>query len=225
MLKYISTKLGITEEENTKKWSIVVDFCAYLRKEIKSCIRGLTNMLKLYVFISTDSVYDVCEEKVRDGAIREIDDIRPCNDEEIKKKAEDEDYGHDKLKCEEYLRSHIGAVNTGFNYVCLRLPDVIGPYDSTCRYWAYLLWLRDMQKRPIHSHDESKNVKLSFVFSRDVADLIISFISKVNDIKFLESIHSESFNIAFEESPTLDQMVQKIVNFEILFHIQQKITY
>lgn len=214
MLRYISKKIGINGEEGSKKWSLVVDFCAYLRKEIKSCIRGLSNMLKLYVFISTDSVYDVCDTEIREGPVKESDDLRPNDDAEIKKKADDEDYGHDKLKCEEYLRSHVGALNTGFNFLCLRLPDVIGPYDSTCRYWAYLLWLRDMERRPIHSHDESKNDKLSFVYSCDVSNLIISFLPRIDDQEFLQSVHKESFNIAFEENPTLDQLIQKIVKIK-----------
>lgn len=91
----------------------MIDFCAYLRKEIKTIIRGLTNRLKLYVMISTDSVYDVCDPKVRIGPPREIDDIRPFTEKDIKKMASDEDYGHDKLKCEEYLRSHVADIEDG----------------------------------------------------------------------------------------------------------------
>lgn len=82
MFKFISEKLGITEHSE-KKWDLVIDFCAYLRKEVKSVIRGLTNRLKLYVFISTDSVYDVCDPKVRVGPPREVDDIRPHDEKEI----------------------------------------------------------------------------------------------------------------------------------------------
>ena len=82
LLKYISKNLGITEESETK-WEIVIDFCAYLRKEVKTIIRGLTNRLKLYVMISTDSVYDVCDSKIRIGPLREIDAIRPHNEKEI----------------------------------------------------------------------------------------------------------------------------------------------
>lgn len=215
MLKYISNKLGITEERDSKKWSIVVDFCGYLRKEVKSCIRGLENRLSLYIFISTDSVYDVCDPSIREGPVKESDDLRPCNDEEIKKKAEDEDYGHDKLRCEEYLRSH---KREGFPFICLRLPDVIGPYDSTCRYWAYIYWLREMNRKPIHSHEESKSVRLSFVYSRDVGDLVCRVLERVGERRgYVQEINGESFNIAFEENPTLDDLVRKIVNF-IRFH-------
>jgi hypothetical protein len=60
-----------------------VDFCAYLRKEVKTVIRGLSHRLKLYVLISTDSVYDVCDHKVRNGPCKEIDDLRPADEKEI----------------------------------------------------------------------------------------------------------------------------------------------
>ena len=76
LLKYISEKNGITETSE-KKWDIVVDFCAYLRKEVKTIIRGLSHRLRLYVLISTDSVYDVCDPKARSGPPKETDDIRP----------------------------------------------------------------------------------------------------------------------------------------------------
>lgn len=112
LLKYTSKKLGI-EENGTKKWDLVVDFCAYLRKEVKSVIRGLTNLIKLYVMISTDSVYDVCDPKVRNGPCKESDDLRPQNEKEIQTLAKNEDYGHDKLKCEEYLRNHVLDIKSG----------------------------------------------------------------------------------------------------------------
>jgi nucleoside-diphosphate-sugar epimerase len=72
----------------------------------------------------------------------EDDDIRPIDEEAIKKIAKREEYGHDKLKCEEYLRSHSSSNDyMSFPFVVLRLPDVIGPYDSTSRLWAYIRWL------------------------------------------------------------------------------------
>ena len=49
-----------------------------------------------------------------------------------------EEYGNDKLRCEEYLKSH----NFDIKYICLRLPDVIGPYDRSGRFWAYMKWIK-----------------------------------------------------------------------------------
>ena len=31
----------------------------------------------------------------------------------------------------------------------LRLPDVIGPYDDTGRFWAYIEWIKNSKEFPI----------------------------------------------------------------------------
>jgi hypothetical protein len=41
-----------------KKWDLVIDFCAFKPNEIYSVYNGLKNRVKLYIFISTDSIYD-----------------------------------------------------------------------------------------------------------------------------------------------------------------------
>lgn len=48
-------------------------------------------------------------------------------------------YGHEKLQGEERLLLELPP---GRKAVVLRLPDVIGPFDSTHRLWAYWHWLR-----------------------------------------------------------------------------------
>ena len=36
-----------------------------------------------------------------------------------------------------------------FPYLSLRLPDVIGPYDDTFRYWSYLKWIQENKKNEL----------------------------------------------------------------------------
>ena len=50
-LKYYSKKHGFTIETG-QKWDLVIDFCAYERKDVKSIIESLSNLVKLYVFLS-----------------------------------------------------------------------------------------------------------------------------------------------------------------------------
>lgn len=211
LLKYLTVKAGrLTGVRESFKWDLVVDFCGYLRKEVKSAIRGLSGSIRLYVFISSDSVYDVSETSGLSTPVREEESVRPSCNKEIMEKAEAEDYGHDKFKCEEYLKNHASEVKVAFPYLCLRLPDVIGPYDSTGRFWAYLLWLRKMEDWPIHTKKESSTKPLSFVFSQDVVRLTISFLTKVHDPEFINKVHTQSYNIAFIENPTLDMLVQDL---------------
>lgn len=48
-------------------------------------------------------------------------------------------YYQNKLKCEEFLKNYV--IEGSFKYVILRLPDVIGPFDDTGRFWALLKWI------------------------------------------------------------------------------------
>ena len=210
LLAYITEKEEKETGRKSFEWDAVVDFCGYIRKEVKSVIRGLKGKAKLYVFISTDSVYDVCDQKMLSTPVKEEEAVRPQSNKELYKRAEEEEYGHDKMRCEEYLQSHVGGLEDGLPFVCLRLPDVIGPYDSTARYWTYLLWLQKMSEWPIHSKEESRKKQLSFVFSEDVVTMVITLITKSSDRQFLTKVHGQAFNLAFSENPTLDQLVQVI---------------
>ena len=139
LISYVSKKHAINENN---KWSLVVDFSCFERKEIKSIVRSLYGICHLYIFISSDSIYDVCDPKLRrEDYIREVHAVRPENDKMIEEFNNNEEYGNDKLKCEEYLISHVDPKI--FKYICLRLPDVIGPYDRSGRFWAYIKWIQD----------------------------------------------------------------------------------
>jgi nucleoside-diphosphate-sugar epimerase len=75
-------------------------------------------------------------------------------------------------------------------YICLRLPDVIGPFDNTERFWCYLTWLKYQNKYPIPISYAEENNKLSFVYSKDVVSQIIKLI-EMKDIK------SKEYNLCF----------------------------
>ena len=86
-------------------------------------------------------------------------------------------------------------------YVCLRLPDVIGPYDSTYRYWAYHRWIRAMPDTPLEV--SLNDTPFSLVFSLDVVDVIVQLIHRSD----LASIEGEAFNLAFEETCNLETLL------------------
>lgn len=112
--------------------------------------------------------------------IKEDEDLRPATEGEMIQKAKEDTYGHNKLRAEEYLRSHCLDTEEGFPFICLRLPDVIGPYDGTVRYWAYLKWLSLMNWWPIHYEPIHRVRPLSFVSSEDVTLLIVDILSKIH---------------------------------------------
>lgn len=372
-----------------KTWHMVVDFCVFIRRDIKLVYRALKQQIGLYVYISSDSVYEVCDERVRDWYIqrqqkkhsvilpedlksrqdtvevkgktigkdlndwdwgdnikqfkkykkdkpikpgkgrvlkikkrgknadtdafdsnqnkkkqsknavtekqtqnidpmnwgilpenvrsdidpnerplfdpdnflhtkvKEDEAIRPPTESEIFYKAALDAYGHNKLRAEEYLNSHCYNRNESFAYVNLRLPDVLGPYDGTVRYWAYLKWFKNMEWWPVHFENIHAVRPLSFVASEDVAALIVTFLDKIEVIKtdidnskmdkgkfeggsrvydsingkqivcqkfeiernqqaryngdFLGKVHGKSYNLAFEETPTLIEFIEQMV--------------
>jgi UDP-glucose 4-epimerase len=59
LLKYLSKKLGVGV--NNRKWEAVIDFSAFYSNQVKSVYSALRGLCNLYVFISTDSIYDVCK--------------------------------------------------------------------------------------------------------------------------------------------------------------------
>lgn len=215
LMTYVSNKHGINE--SSKKWDLVVDFSCFDRKEIKSAIRALKNHCRLYILISSDSIYDVCDKKLRrDDFIKEEYAVRPDNDKLIEELNEDEEYGNDKLKCEEYLKSHVSE--SDFNYICLRLPDVIGPYDTSGRFWAYMMWIKSCEEFPIHVNKYFQLRYLSFVYSKDISRLLVDVLNKLarNDedtANWLSSVNGESFNVCFEEHLTLKELVEKMAEF------------
>lgn len=81
----------------------VVDFSAYRPSELCRFVEYVRDKCQTYLFISTDSVYEVCLEKHHSGGILERDAIRPSLDSDRQKYSCRDKYGHQKLSCEEYL--------------------------------------------------------------------------------------------------------------------------
>lgn len=116
--------------------------------------------------------------------------INPIIDEDILKTLKKQDsYGFKKLLAEQYLISA-----TQNKCLCLRLADVIGPYDETFRFWKQLIYIE--HNLPFLK-DNSKTNKMSFVYSRDVVRVILQTI---------ETPYFGVFNLACHERVTIDKL-------------------
>lgn len=69
----------------------------------------------------------------------------------------------------------------GFDYIILRLPDVIGPRDSTERFWLYQMYIEfidyQIKKKNLLKYDIEipkyfMNKKTSYVYVKDIAKAI-----------------------------------------------------
>lgn len=196
------SKIRDTLFSGDRCWDAVIDFSAFKVSDLSPFVEMMLNKVRHYVFISTDSVYNVCEDIRREGGKIEEDAIRPNREHEIKRMKNKDNYGHHKLCCEEYLM-HMKQKHN-FPFTSLRLPDVIGPYDNTDRFWIYQLWSVVSDKYPVYIHEETNERKLSFVLSGDVVRGILSVLACG------ESVFGQAFNLAHIEQPTLKEFLELV---------------
>ena len=152
--------------------------------------------------MSSDSVYEVCVKTSHGGPNCEDDAIRPRDPRGRHELNMAEYYGHQKLGCEEVLENERNLY--GINYVSLRLPDVIGPRDTTNRFWNYQIWLQthqfDVSFGPVHLNP-NENKPMSLLYSEDLSDLIIKFFDSDLDV------YNEAYNVAFDPI-TLEDFIE-----------------
>ena len=135
----------------------------------------------------------MCVKPAHGGPSREEDAIRPRDPRGGHELNMAEYYGHQKLGCEEVLQRERDWY--GINYVTLRLPDVIGPRDTTNRFWNYQIWLLthqyDVSFGAVHLNP-NENKLMSLLYSEDLSDLIIKLFDADLDV------FNEAYNVAFD---------------------------
>lgn len=118
-------------DEADSNFDAIIDFSAYRLETVQPFYErlakssGIDQKRPLYIYISTDSVYEVSKRFDEDRLLKETDSVRPEDEEERSRLAKGDSYGHRKLEIEEFLidrrRNH-----GGLPYTILRLPDVLG---------------------------------------------------------------------------------------------------
>ena len=185
---------------NSGYYDVVVDFSTYREQQMKDILQLLNKRFSVYVYISTDSVYEVSPASEHGGPSREDDAPQP---EQASKITHQERYGREKLLAEHAL---MRECEDECKYVILRLPDVIGPRDNTQRWWSYQIWLKVHQRlnSPIHIPKSLEKMDMSLVYSKDVATLVSNMVSKDN------SLVSNIFNLAFQSTITLPSLIKQM---------------
>jgi len=206
--------------------SAVIDFSAYRPAELRTFVEYVRGKCQLYVFISTDSVYEVCLEKHHSGALLETDAIRPSLESDRQKYGRCDRYGHQKLRCEEYLHRQ-SLCPDGIPSVVFRLADVIGPRDGTDRFWQYLLWLKLCLHHdlPFYVHEASRDKLISLCYVKDVATFLARFLynSMLND-QVSRTSPFRCYNLALVEMTTVEHLI-KLIHDELPSKTQLKIVY
>lgn len=95
-----------------------------------------------WVYISSDSIYEVCAPKADPASwtTEERDDRRPEGAAARAAANAGDPYGHGKLEAEEVLAEW--QPRSTWAYVFLRVPDVVGPRDTSYRWWLYQVLIK-----------------------------------------------------------------------------------
>jgi len=191
--------------EDTDMFDVVLDFSGYEPKWIHDNCQILKNKVGVYIYISTDSVYEVSIDKPTKRPSIETDAVRPHDEKEIKLLKRKDPYGHYKFSCEEAL-IHYQKDKNGFPWVSLRLADVIGPRDTTNRWWTYQLWVKFYPEieNPIFMPAHVANKIESLTFVEDVAQVVTDIIN------LGEPVWNEAYNIAMEEEFSLANILLRM---------------
>ena len=90
-------------EDSKLQFEALIDFSAFKSKDIENVIRNIpVEKVKLYIYISSDSIYEVCVDKQlndnNEVVLNESDAIRPDSKSRRQFLKEFDSYGHHKLK-------------------------------------------------------------------------------------------------------------------------------
>ena len=193
--------------EDQTSIDVVIDLSAYNAfavEEATDLFEHTRVPVGIYIFISSDSVYEVCE-KQHCGPSRETDAVRPSDPALRRRLKRHDSYGHKKLQCEEVVRR-----SKELPCIILRLADVIGQRDSTERWWQYQLWVKLAASCniPIIVPEQLQKQQLSFVYVRDVAQQIKKLAEA--DVYRLGHLHHQGFNLAFADTRTVADLLEDI---------------
>ncbi|XP_065667099.1 uncharacterized protein LOC105847697 [Hydra vulgaris] len=188
-------------------YDFVLDFSSYQKQHIEQTIDILKSRVGLYIFLSTDAVYELKSSKSHTSThapryLRE-DGVRSELDYQTKKMSK---YASNKLDCEKALVKQRQL--SGFPYVILRLATVIGERDTTLRWWVYQTLMK------VHKYINVKvplpiavmKLNHSMVYVGDVAAAIMKILKKS------EVMHDQTINLAFKEDINLEKILQSIAD-------------
>ena len=142
-------------------WDFLIDFSGFRGTQVEQSVGALKGISRLYVYISSDSVYEVCEESHK-GPTEERDSTRPESAEERERMNLFNNYGHEKLQGEEALYKQRWA--GGMPFMALAC-DSLTSSDSANRFWMYQLLVKTagVMKTRIPVPEFLQSYPLSFV--------------------------------------------------------------
>lgn len=183
-----ANKLFEIEDKLDHSYSAVYDFLTLNVDQLKSKLEVLGSRCKQYFFVSSATVYEISDDKVKEDS--------PLGNQFW-------DYGKDKIKCEEFLREF---KKDGFNYTIIRPYVTYGntriPFGviSNGRYWS--LANRIINKKPILLWDNGQAI-CTLTHTTDFAK---GFVGLTGNIKAF----NEAFHITSDETLSWKEVLEYV---------------
>ncbi|HSH01084.1 MAG TPA: NAD-dependent epimerase/dehydratase family protein [Anaerolineae bacterium] len=143
-----------------RSWDVVIDTCGYFPEQVAASAEKLANHVKLYVFISTISVY-------KQPMPADLDENGPLDSIKDKEttKITTENYGPLKVLCEEAVIQHFPD-----NCLIIRPGLIVGPYDPTDRF---TYWVRRAAEGGRAIAPDRPDMAVQVIDGRDLAEWTI----------------------------------------------------
>ena len=183
------------EIQSTEEYYAVLDFSAYRPKWVQDAVDLLQSKARVYIYVSTDSVYEVTESprytaKSKRRSV-ETDAVRPSDDAMREELNDDDRYGDRKFAGEEVLYAQ-----STMPHVSLRFADVVGPRDTTGRFVTYFAWVKFEKLESVPNIALPKRIPeaTSITYVGDAAQSILLAMDESN-----RDAWNASYNVACEE--------------------------
>ena len=177
-----------------RSWDVVWDNMSYTAEHAQSAVRVFTDRCRLFIHTSTLAVYSVCEGI--DSPYSE-DDFGRGRAREERREIYPYDYGIKRREGELVLQD--AYKKSGFPFVSVRLPAVLGPRDYSLRGWSY--WRRILEDGWIILPDRGIEMQRG-VFAGDVVAAIRTIVARAGELAGV------AYNIAGGEIVSLREFVE-----------------
>ncbi|CDW87009.1 nad dependent [Stylonychia lemnae] len=154
----------------SEQFDLVVDFSAYLKSDLK--VYSTYESSQAHIDIGADEMRRLSHSVEKGGLTEDMGylDQSKLTEKQLKQLKKQDSYGFKKLLAENYIFEQSQKLQ--FKVLSFRLPDVIGPFDESHRFWQQILWCQNSEKYPLQIDNNAKNIKISFVLSIDVVTII-----------------------------------------------------
>ena len=161
-----------------QEYDAVVDFCAYLPKDVDNLLKNIPGKVKQYIYVSTCDVYKRNIDGLKDESTELLDICYP---------GEAGEYMYNKMLLEKETRDV--CIGLGIAYTSIRPGIIYGHFNYAPRESMFIQWIIKGQPLP---YPVDADGQFQFAYVKDVARAILTAIGS-------EKAYNQAFNVCGDE--------------------------